>query len=102
LAVAGRDISGALIPAALAYALVGSLILARRPDHRMGPLLCAIALATAFADFAFAYTRYTFVHSPGSLPFETVFLWINTWSFAPRVFWPISPLRPPHRTSSRS
>ena len=46
LAVMGRDVSGALILGAVGYALVGSLILARRPGHRMGPLLCAIALAT--------------------------------------------------------
>ena len=64
LAVMGRDVSGALIFGALGYALVGSLILARRPGHRMGPLLCAIALAAAFSDFVFVYTRYTFVHSP--------------------------------------
>jgi signal transduction histidine kinase len=85
LAVMSRDVSGALIFGALGYALVGSLILARRPGHRMGPLLCAIALAAAFSDFVFVYTRYTLVHSPGSLPFGTAFLWINTWSFAPAV-----------------
>lgn len=85
LAVMGRDVSGALILGALGYALVGSLILARRPGHRMGPLLCAIALAAAFSDFVFVYTRYTLMHSPGSLPFGTAFLWINTWSFAPAV-----------------
>jgi hypothetical protein len=54
LAVMSRDVSGALIFGALGYALVGSLILARRPGHRMGPLLCAIALAAAFSDFVFA------------------------------------------------
>jgi hypothetical protein len=85
LAVMGRDVSGALIFGALGYALVGSLILARRPGSRMGPLLCASALAAAFSDFVFVYTRYTLVHSPGSLPFGTAFLWINTWSFAPAV-----------------
>ena len=54
LAVMGRDVSGALILGAVGYALVGSLILARRPGQRMGPLLCAIALAAAFSDFVFA------------------------------------------------
>jgi signal transduction histidine kinase len=83
LAVMGRDVYGALIFAALGYALVGSLILARRPGHRMGPLLCAIALAIAFSDFVFVYTRYTLIYSPGSLPFGTAFLWITAWGFAP-------------------
>ena len=77
LAVMGRDVYGTLIFGALGYALVGSLILARRPGHRMGPLLCAIALATAFSDFVFVYTRYTLMYSPGSLPFGTAFLWIT-------------------------
>jgi signal transduction histidine kinase len=85
LAVMSRDVSGALVFGALGYALVGSLILARRPGQRMGPLLCAIALAAAFSDFVFVYSRYTLVYSPGSLPFGTAFLWINTWSFAPAV-----------------
>ena len=83
LAVMGRDVYGTLIFGALGYALVGSLILARRPGHRMGPLLCAIALATAFSDFVFVYTRYTLMYSPGSLPFGTAFLWITAWGFAP-------------------
>jgi len=83
LAVMDRDVYGALILAALGYALVGSLILARRPGHRMGPLLCAIALAIAFSDFVFVYTRYTLIYSPGSLPFGTAFLWITAWGFAP-------------------
>ena len=83
LAVMDRDVYGALIFAALGYALVGSLILARRPGHRMGPLLCAIALAIAFSDFVFVYTRYTLIFSPGSLPFGTAFLWITAWGFAP-------------------
>jgi surface polysaccharide O-acyltransferase-like enzyme len=83
LAVMDRDVYGALIFAALGYALVGSLILARRPGHRMGPLLCAIALAIAFSNFVFVYTRYTLIYSPGSLPFGTAFLWITAWGFAP-------------------
>ena len=31
----------------------------------------------------FAYARYTLVHSPGSLPFSTAMLWVNTWAYAP-------------------
>jgi hypothetical protein len=85
LAIAGRDVAGAFVPGALGYAFMGSLILARRPGHRMGPLLCGIALAIAFGNFVFAYTRYTYVHSPGSLPFGTAMLWLNTWVYMPTI-----------------
>ena len=49
----------------------------------MGPLLCLIGLADAFATGCYAYVRYAVVHSPGSLPFSTLALWVNTWAYAP-------------------
>ena len=54
LAVRGRDLSGFLVPVALAYAAMGSVLLARRPGHLIGPLLCLIGLATGLVGFAFA------------------------------------------------
>src|SRR5437868_14084939 len=80
LAALGPDVSIFLLPAPLAYALMGGVLLARRPGHPMGPLLCLIGLANAVADFPFAYARYTVVHPPGSLPFGTAALWMNTWA----------------------
>ncbi|HTQ94368.1 MAG TPA: hypothetical protein VMK84_33240, partial [Streptosporangiaceae bacterium] len=49
LAVFGQDVSILLLPAPLAYAWMGCVLLARRPGHPMGPLLCLIGLADAFA-----------------------------------------------------
>ena len=83
LAAYGRDWSGFLVPIALGYAWMGGVLLARRPGHPMGPLLCAIGLANAISGFAFAYARFTVVDSPGSLPFATTALWANTWAYAP-------------------
>jgi signal transduction histidine kinase len=83
LAVFGRDLSVLLLPAPLAYAWMGCVLLARRPGHPMGPLLCLIGLADAFATGCYAYVRYAVVHSPGSLPFSTLALWVNTWAYAP-------------------
>jgi len=83
LAVAGRDISLFLVPQALAFAWSGGVLLARRPGHPMGPVLCLIGLVDALSQAPFAYARYTVVHSPGSLPFGTAALWANTWIFAP-------------------
>jgi signal transduction histidine kinase len=81
--VFGRDLSVLLLPAPLAYAWMGCVLLARRPGHPMGPLLCLIGLADAFATGCYAYVRYAVVHSPGSLPFSTLALWVNTWAYAP-------------------
>ena len=64
---------------------MGCVLLDRRPGHPMGPLLCLIGLAIAFSQAPFAYARYTVVHSPGSLPFSTAILWMNTWAYAPAV-----------------
>jgi two-component system, NarL family, sensor kinase len=81
LAALGRDtLSGFFTFIPLAYALMGAVLLARRPGHPMGPLLCLIGLANAVADFPFAYARYTVVHFPGSLPYGTAALWMNTWA----------------------
>jgi signal transduction histidine kinase len=83
LAVLGPDISIFLLPAPLAYAWMGCVLLARRPGHPMGPLLCVIGLADAFATVPYTYVRYALVHAPGSLPFSTAALWINNWAYAP-------------------
>ncbi len=83
LGVLGRDVSILLLPAPLAYAWMGCVLLARRPGHPMGPLLCLIGLADAFATVPYLYVRYALVHSPGSLPFSTAALWVNTWAYAP-------------------
>ena len=83
LAAAGRDISLFLLPQALAFTWMGCVLLVRRPGHPMGPLLCVIGLADAFATVPYLYARYTLVHRPGSLPFSTAALWVNTWAYAP-------------------
>jgi two-component system, NarL family, sensor kinase len=83
LGILGRDVSLLLLLAPLTYAWMGCVLLTRRPGHPMGPLLCVIGLADAFATVPYLYARYTLVHSPGSLPFSTEALWVNTWAYAP-------------------
>jgi len=85
LAALGRDVSILLLPAPLAYAWMGCVLLARRPGHPMGPLLCLIGLADAFSTVPYTYVRYALVHFPRSLPFSTAALWVNTWAYAPAV-----------------
>jgi two-component system NarL family sensor kinase len=83
LAIIGHDVSIFLVPAVLGYSWMGCVLLARRPGHPIGPLLCLIGLADAISVVPFAYARYTLVHAPGSLPFGTEMLWVNTWAYAP-------------------
>src|SRR5260370_9501614 len=83
LAVLGRDVSLLLLPGPLAYAWMGGVLLARRPGHPMGPLLCLIGLADVIAVAPYTYTHYTLVHAPGWLPFSTAMLWVHTWASAP-------------------
>lgn len=83
LAVPSRDMSALLIPSELGWAWMGCVLLARRPGHPMGPLLYLLGLAVVGAVMPFAYARYALVHSPGSLPFATAMLWVNTWAWVP-------------------
>ncbi len=71
LAAMSRILDAYPVPTALGFAWMGCVLLARRPGHLMGPLLCLIGLANAVSGAAFAYARYTLVHFPGSLPFAT-------------------------------
>ena len=83
LAIPNRDVSALFIPSELGWAWMGCLLLARRPGHLIGPLLYLIGLAVAVTVIPFAYARYTLVRSPGSLPFATAMLWMNTWDWVP-------------------
>jgi two-component system NarL family sensor kinase len=85
LAIADRDLSAILLPATLGFAWMGCVLLARRPGHPMGPLLCLIGLVCGADNFCFCYGRYVTTHSRGSLPFATAMLWTNTWVYAPAI-----------------
>ena len=83
LAILARDVSLLLLLAPLTYAFMGCVLLTRRPGHRMGPLLCLIGLADVIATVPYTYVRYALMHPPGSPPFSTAALWVNTWAYAP-------------------
>jgi signal transduction histidine kinase len=85
LAALGRDLDAYSVPITLGFAWMGCVLLARRPGHPMGPLLCLTGLANAVTGAAYAYARFALVHQPGSLPFALPALWANTWVSAPAV-----------------
>jgi hypothetical protein len=57
-----------LLVAAVSAATVGTVVVGRRPGHRVGWLLVLQGLLIAAAGFAFSYTRYGLVARPGALP----------------------------------
>jgi len=70
-----------LVPGSIGAATMGGLVVARRPGHRMGPLLCAIALADAISEATFGYARAAVVHDPGGLPFGVPAMWATSWDY---------------------
>ena len=69
LAAFGHGMSPLVGPSELAWAWMGCVLLARRPDHPMGPLLCLIGLAAAISDLVSAYQGYALVHQVGPMFF---------------------------------
>lgn len=65
------------------FLVVGCLLLARRPDNRIGWIFTAVGLLTTTAVLAEGYTTYAYVTHPGSLPGRVVAAWVFTWIWPP-------------------
>jgi signal transduction histidine kinase len=63
----------------LAFPVVGALILARLPGHRLGWLYCLCGLACALTLAAFSYAWRGLVDRPGSLPGAVAAAWVSSW-----------------------
>jgi MFS family permease len=64
---------------ALTYAVVGALVVTRRPHNPIGWLLCFIAIPSAVACLADQYARYSLLTRPESLPAAPWVAWVGTW-----------------------
>src|SRR5437588_5399244 len=63
---------------ALAFAVVGALIVARRPGNRVGWVACAIGLLTVLYQFGLGYVAFgTYVNR--SLPAVDFVRWLEVW-----------------------
>ncbi len=82
-AALGRDADVYPVLITLGFACMGCVLLARRPGHPMGPLLCVIGLANGVSGLAFVYARYALFRAGGPLPFARPALWFNTWDNGP-------------------
>ena len=58
LAALGRNLDWWPVPIALGFAWMGCVLLARRPGHPIGPLLCLIGFVNAISGFVFGLVVY--------------------------------------------
>jgi hypothetical protein len=77
LAATGHDASAIVhtVPG-VAFAIVGIVVVRRRPEHRLGWLFCAVALLMGVSLAAHEYARRALFLSPASLPAGTFAAWL--------------------------
>ncbi|MFN8487237.1 MAG: hypothetical protein U0350_06565 [Caldilineaceae bacterium] len=63
----------------IAFAVLGVLVVARLPNHRVGWLFLVIGLSAALALFTDQYTIYKLVTHPAGQPFVWLVVWLHTW-----------------------
>jgi hypothetical protein len=66
-------------------ALLGTRIVARRADNRIGWILLGMGLAQTIAQFANIYSTYTSTIRPGALPAGGFAGWLYAWAWIPIV-----------------
>lgn len=64
------------------FALVGALIVSRRPGNRLGRLYLGSASAMALTVFVYQYALHGLVTEPGSLPAPAAAAWVSSWIWA--------------------
>jgi len=79
-----------------AFAAVGALLVAHRPENLVGWIFYTSGIVGAFSGFGGEYARYTLLTNPGSLPYglavgllsDVVWLWalIQMFTFLPLLF----------------
>jgi len=86
------DLLGVLFALAYAvFAVVGALIVSRRPDNAVGWLLCAIGAVNALWYFAVVYATVSLVGHVHGLPAGQVAAWLGNVLAIPGV-WLIAPV----------
>jgi hypothetical protein len=65
------------------FLVVGSVLVARRPDNRIGWIFTAVGLLTTAAILVEEYVIYAYVTRPGPLPGRLVAAWVYNWIWLP-------------------
>jgi hypothetical protein len=77
LGAAGGHLADALTGlSAVAFAVVGALVVWQRPGNRMGPLFCAGALSLTVLGVGGLYARYAVAHPSAGLPAGVFVSWL--------------------------
>lgn len=64
---------------AVAFGLMGMLIVRRRPENPLGSLFCAIGIGFVVLSFSLEFATRALVREPGSLPGGEVAAWVASW-----------------------
>ena len=65
------------IPAFLAFAVGGALIVTHQPRNRVGWLYCVIGSSAILYGFALEYAAYALITRPHSLPLAMLLSWLG-------------------------
>jgi hypothetical protein len=79
------DLVADILPAVtwtIAFSLVGAVIAARRPRHRLGWIFCVVGLSHGLVTFTNEYAVHALWTSPGSLPGGPFMAWMTKWVWA--------------------
>ena len=68
-----------VVSMALAFPVVGALIISGRPRHLMGWLFCGVGLAGALTLASWGYAEYGLVSQPGAVPGAVAVAWVSAW-----------------------
>lgn len=74
---------------AVAFSILGAMIASRRPEHRIGWLLCAAGVGAGLEALASQYGRYGFITLAGALPAAEIAAWFAAWGYLPTFAIPI-------------
>jgi len=67
----------------LPAAVIGAVIIWKRPGNRLGWIAAAAGISFVAVDFAYQYAVYALAANPGSLPGGEIAAWLNNWIWAP-------------------
>jgi hypothetical protein len=67
----------------VAFAALGALVAARRPDNPIGWILCTSPLCLAFTELARNWYVHALFADPGSLPLAGGLMWAANWAWIP-------------------
>jgi hypothetical protein len=68
-----------LAPVFLLFGWFGALIVARRPNHPIGWVLCAFGFMLGVGSFASEYAIYGLISHPGAVPGAAAVAWATLW-----------------------